>query len=106
MTSIMILIIIVIGITKGAMGNPHVIADNAGQPKSAAGKLIPVCFTIACAAGPTLLVKMPKIAKIPTKPTPTVKAALNACATFILKHKPTIKRIIGSITIAPILKMY
>ena len=56
------LINIVIGITKGAIGDPQVIADKGGQPKSTTGRLIPVCSTMACAAGPTLFVKISKIA--------------------------------------------
>ncbi len=56
------LINIVKGITNGAIGDPHVIADKGGQPKSTTGRLMPVCSTIACAAGPTLFVKISKIA--------------------------------------------
>ncbi len=56
------LISIVSGMTKGAIGEPQVIAANGGQPKSTTGRLIPVRSTIACAAGPTLLVSMSKMA--------------------------------------------
>ena len=88
------------------MGSPQVIADSAGHPKSALGRLRPMCLTITLAAGPTLSDKIVITALMPTKPIPTVNAERKAFVHFTLKQRASMKRKSGNMTVAPIPNIY
>ena len=64
-------------------------------------KFSPKRSTIACAAGPKLLVNKSITKFNPTNPTPTVNAEIKALLGFVPKIKPKTKIKIGNTTIDP-----
>ena len=89
------------GIITAAIGCAHVPAETAGQPASMIVRFKPNRSTIACAAGPTFVVNTLITKFIPIIPIPTVIPEIIAFFIGTLKIIPTIKMMMGSITLAP-----